>query len=435
MITEQITNQVNLVGYLQIFLRRKWFFIVPLAAGLCVGFLVANSLPKIYESYTVMLVQEEKYDNPIISGLAISTTAAQRLSNLREQILGWNRLVKLAEKLNLTKDIKNQQQFENLILGDLRKNIMVSMRGPSLVRIAFYGKNPDLAQLTVKTITDIFIEENVTAQNQESDIAVTFLEEQLKVYQNKIKESQIASLEDQLKGLLVDSTEDHPLVRDLKAKIASAKEDYMKTHGVLLENPDFVKNPAYEKLKTDLEKELVSIKASPTAPTVAYGSGSGTTDLYKAAAISNITSVLAQDIDVNRTIYNMLLQRLETAKISKRLDASKQGTRYIVLDPPRIPLAPIKPNKFLVTLLGVFLGGALGAGIIVLLEFVDTSILGMDEAKATLDLPVLGAISKIMTSQDVAREKAKNTMRIGVSISAGVIFIALVIIYSVIAKP
>src|SRR3989338_8784755 len=164
MATEQTTNQVNLVGYLQIFLRRKWFFVIPLAAGLCVGFLVANALPKIYESYTVMLVQEEKYDNPIISGLAISTTAAQRLSNLREQILGWNRLVKLAEKLNLTKDIKNQQQFENLILGDLRKNIIVNMRGPSLVRIAFQGKNPDLVQLTVKTITDIFIEENVTAQ-------------------------------------------------------------------------------------------------------------------------------------------------------------------------------------------------------------------------------------------------------------------------------
>ena len=431
--TEQTTSQVNLVGYLQIFLRRKWFFIIPLAAGLCVGFLVANALPKIYESYTVMLVQEEKYDNPIISGLAISTTAAQRLSNLREQILGWNRLVKLAEKLNLTKDIKNQQQFENLILGDLRKNIVVNMRGPSLVRIAFQGKNPDMAQLTVKTITDIFIEENLAAQNQESDIAVTFLEEQLKVYQNKIKESEIAGLEDQLKSLLVDSTEDHPLVRDLKAKIASAKEDYMKTQGTLLENPAFAKNPAYEKMKSDLEKELVGIKASPTAPTVAYGSG--TTDLYKAAALSNITSVLAQDIDVNRTIYNMLLQRLETAKISKSLDASKQGTKYIVLDPPRIPLAPIKPNKFIVTLLGAFLGGALGAGIIVLLEFVDTSILGLDEAKLVLDLPVLGAISKIMTNQDMIREKTKNAMRIGISISAGVIFIALVIIYSVITKP
>ena len=431
MTTEQSTSKVNLVGYLQIFLRRKWFFIIPLAAGLCVGFLVASALPKIYESYTVMLVQEEKYDNPIISGLAISTTAAQRLSNLREQILGWNRLVKLAEKLNLTKDIKTQQQFEGLILGDLRKNIVVNMRGPSLVRIAFQGKNPDMAQLTVKTITDIFIEENVIAQNQESDIAVTFLEEQLKVYQNKIKESEIASLEDQLKSLLVDSTEDHPLVKDLKAKIASVKEDYLKTQGTLLENPDFVKNPAYEKLKSDLEKELVTIKGSPAS----LSGASGTADLYKAAAISNITSVLAQDIDVNRTIYNMLLQRLETARISKRLDASKQGTRYIVLDPPRIPFAPIKPNKFLVTLLGAFLGGALGAGIIVLLEFVDTSILGLDEAKAILDLPVLGAISKIMTEQDMAREKVKNTMRLGISISAGVIFIALVIVYSVITKP
>ena len=154
MITQE-SSQINIMNYLCIFFRRKWFFIIPLILGLGGGFFAANTMPKIFESYTVMLVEEEKFDNPIISGLAVSTTAAQRLRNLREQILGWNRLVKLAEKLNLTQNIKNQRQFENLILNDLRKNINVTMRGPSLVRIAFRGEKPEMTQLTVKTITDI----------------------------------------------------------------------------------------------------------------------------------------------------------------------------------------------------------------------------------------------------------------------------------------
>jgi uncharacterized protein involved in exopolysaccharide biosynthesis len=432
MITQE-SSQINIMNYLCIFFRRKWFFIIPLILGLGGGFFAANTMPKIFESYTVMLVEEEKFDNPIISGLAVSTTAAQRLRNLREQILGWNRLVKLAEKLNLTQNIKNQRQFENLILNDLRKNINVTMRGPSLVRIAFRGEKPEMTQLTVKTITDIFIEENITSQNKESDIAITFLEEQLKIYKNKIKASEIADMEEQLNKLLMDSTEEHPLVKDLRSRIAKAKAQLPPGQEIAMDNPELAKNPVYEKLKQDLEKEIDSIKSSQTAPGSSALSAPQSSDdnFYKIAFLS---TVMARDMNVNQTIYNMLLQRLETAKISKRLEASKEGTRYTVLDPPRLPLTPIKPNKFIITLLGAFFGGALGAGLIVLLELIDMSFLGAEDAKSVLDLPILGEIAKIMTDEDVAREKAKRTMRLGISLTASLSFIFLVLIYSLIHR-
>ena len=433
----QDTTHVNFLNYLRIFFRRKWFFIIPLILGLGVGFFVANTLPKIYESYTVILIEEEKLNNPIISGLAVSRSAAQRLRNLREQILGWNRLVKLADKLNLTKDIKNQKQFENLILNDLRKNIYVSMRGPSLVRIAFQGENPERTQLIVKTITDIFVEENVASQQKESDVAISFLEEQIRIYHTKIKESEIAGMEDQLNALLLDSTEEHPMVKDLRAKTANKKEEMIKEQDLILENPDILKSPAYDRLRTDLEKQIAAIKVTQAivGDSSATDAGKENSDLYKVALMSNISNALARDLGVNQQIYNMLLQRLETAKISKRLEASKEGTRYTVLDPPRLPLSPIKPNKPLVMLIGAFLGGVLGFGLIVLLEVVDASFLGVDEAKAILELPILGAISKIITSDDLAKEKAKRTMRVGITISASIAFVLIVIIYSIINKP
>jgi uncharacterized protein involved in exopolysaccharide biosynthesis len=432
MITQE-TNQINILSYLRIFFRRKWFFITPLLLGLGAGFFSANTLPKIYESYTLILVEEEKLDNPVISGLAVSTSAAQRLRNLREQILGWNRLVKLAEKLTLTHDIKNQRQFENLILNDLRKNINVAMYGPSLVRIAFRGENPGNTQLTVKTITDIFIEENITSQNKESDVAISFLEEQLKIYKNKIKASEIAGMEDQLKNLLVDSTEEHPLVKDLRAKIAKARAELPLDKEIIIENPEFVKNPMYEKLRQDFEKEISSIKISQVTGEISTTASQPSDDnFYKVMLLS---AVMARDLGVNQTIYNMLLQRLETAKISKRLEESKQGTRYTIIDPPRLPFAPVKPNKVIVTLIGAFVGGILGFGLIVLMELIDMSFLGIEDAKAALDLPILGAIAKIMTQEDVAREHARRTMRLGISITASIAFVFIVIIYSIIAKP
>jgi len=423
--------QFNPMHYLKIFFRRKWFVIIPIILGMIIGIIAGNLMPKVYESYTLILVEEEKIINPIISGLAISTSAAQRLSTLRERIMGWFSLVKLTEKMNLAEGIKNQQEYENLILGKLRKNIGVSMRGNSLVRISFRGEKPDMTQQVVKNITDIFIEQNIETQNKESDVAIMFLTEQLKIYQRKIKESEIAAVEDQIKLLMMDSTEEHPMVKDLKSKLAKLQVD--------LDNAEFQpdykisSNPMYTKLKEDLQKEIETMQTNAAATGAApdpLANANLTENLYKAVLVDKLDDVMARDVKVNESIYGMLLQRLETAKITRSLEASKEGTRYTVIDPPRVPLRPIKPNKFMVFMMSAFLGGAAGVGLVLLMEFADASLLGVDEAKAFLEYPILGAISKIITDDDLSKIKAKRTATMGISLAASLSVIFIVLIYS-----
>ncbi len=43
--------------------------------------------------------------------------------------------------------------------------------------------------------------------------------------------------------------------------------------------------------------------------------------------MDKIDTVMARDVNVNEAIYNNLLQRLETAKITQRLQSSKEGTQ------------------------------------------------------------------------------------------------------------
>jgi capsular polysaccharide biosynthesis protein len=130
-------------------------------------------------------------------------------------------------------------------------------------------------------------------------------------------------------------------------------------------------------------------------------------------------------MNVNETIYNMLLQKLETAKITQRLETSREGTRYTVLDPARLPLKPIKPNKFKVILVGIFLGVAIGGGLAFSREFMDQSFLDVEDAKLSLGLPILGAISRITTPEEI--EKERNRKKI-VLISGSAFSITLLII-------
>ncbi len=442
--TESILTSTHIpLRYLKIFFRRKWFIAIPLVVGLIGGIIAGGILPKVYESSSVIMVEEEKTLNPLISGLAISVDIGSRMRTIREQILGWNSLVQLVQRLNLDKNIKTQFEYERLVLG-LRDKVQVRMKGPNLIKIAYTSKEPQEAKKVVQTVNDIFIEENMKSQNRESSIAIDFLKDQIKLYNRKIKESEVADMQDQLKTLLVDSTEEHPMVKDLRLKITQAQKD-VETETIDVDKAKPVpttSNPLYE----NLIKQQID-QATQQAATGSQGkpltsldqvnpTQTGSNDnLYQLLLLDKLDKTMAQDINVNKTIYNMLLQRLETAKITQRLEASKQGTRYTVLDPPRLPLKPVKPNKMLVLIMGIFLGGAAGVGIILLLEFADQSLLGIDEAKEFLELPILGGISKILTEEDIVTSRVKNRFRTVVFTVVSLMLVILSSLYSLLNKP
>jgi len=108
------------VAYLKLFFRRKWLFIGPLFAGAVIGISASLIIPPVYESKAVILVEEQRTINPLIQDLAVSTSFAQRLQSIREQILSWNNLSDLIKKLGLDKKVHNALQYEALV-AELRK--------------------------------------------------------------------------------------------------------------------------------------------------------------------------------------------------------------------------------------------------------------------------------------------------------------------------
>jgi len=428
---QPITKQYQPLDIVKMVFRRKWFIIMPTVIGLVGGIIAANVIPKQYQSSTLILVEEGRVINPLIQGLAVSTSTAQRLAVLREQILGWDRLLQLIKGLDLARDVKTQIQFETLV-KTLRKKIMVELRGPNIIQISFSGTDPLQAQNIVKTITDIFIAENLRQQNKETEDAVAFINDQLALYQKKLKQSEVAKMEEQMIKLLVDSTPKHPLVVELRKKIQSANEEIAKGDYTIKDGKSVSDNAEMKSLKEELkamreELSTSSIDAKDGGVNRTKMATASNEKLYKLLLLDKISQVEAQDADVTKKVYNTLLERLETAKITQRLESSKEGTRYTILDPARLPLKPTKPNKPLVLLMGIFLGACAGIGLVFLVEMFDHSYLSVDEAKMHLTAPVLGAISKIVTQTDVKVQRVHNTRIMGISIVTGVVLLIVVI--------
>lgn len=414
-------SNLTLLNYMKIFFRRKELIFVPAFLGLAIGISAGIVMPKEFRSTTVILVQEGKTDNPLFENIAVSSSVLERLANIKESMLGWNSLVKLVKRLNLDRDIKTSRQFEGLVLG-IRNRLDIRLRSNNIIQLSFIDKDPVQTQAVVQNITDIFIDRNKEIQSKETSDAITFIEQQLKVYKGKIKSAEIAKMQDQLNELLRDSTDRHPLVKELREKIDKEKIE-LSRENLEYTDSETLKIQSNNSIIDSIKSALDQIESKPATPATNGKPPVSGEDIYKVMLLDKLDDVLARDVKINENIYNILLQRLETAKITQRLQASKEGTRYTIIDPPRVPLTPSKPNKPVVALAGLFGGLMLGLGLVFAGEFLDKSFLDVEEAKEFLGTPLLGAISKIITEDTIQHEREQKRWVYSLTIVGGILLV------------
>jgi uncharacterized protein involved in exopolysaccharide biosynthesis len=109
-------------------------------------------------------------------------------------------------------------------------------------------------------------------------------------------------------------------------------------------------------------------------------------------------TLLRRDYDSTKTNYDSLLQRHMQAKIAENLEKRQKGEQFKILDPAPLPLKPWKPNRKVITAVGLLVGLCLGGVFAFTLEFFDSSFHEPEDLERVLDLPVLATIPlKVIT--------------------------------------
>ena len=142
---------------------------------------------------------------------------------------------------------------------------------------------------------------------------------------------------------------------------------------------------------------------------------------------------LQRDRNVYQQIYDQLLQKLENARVSKEIEITHKGETFRILDPAKLPLSPVKPDRLKMILLGIFLGIASGIGSVFGLEYFDHSFKDEDSVEASLKLPVLATIPKIITEADELSAK-RLERKVFIASGAYLFIIVLVFITEFISK-
>ncbi len=101
---------------------------------------------------------------------------------------------------------------------------------------------------------------------------------------------------------------------------------------------------------------------------------------------------LTREIDASRTLRDQFKLAQEGTQISQAL---LMESKFRVVEPARLPLSPIWPNKRMIVLLGLLVGISLGAGAVIVAEFFDNSIKKIEDAEEALGFAVVGTMPRI----------------------------------------
>ena len=249
-------------------------------------------------------------------------------------------------------------------------------------------------------------------------------------------DARIAKLQDQLDVLLLQYTDKHPdiaAIRQQMAELQRRRDDEMK---LLAEEQEAAPAGAsgsseqgqggavYQEIKLAMAEADAEI-AGLTARVNAYRKV--VQDLERAVdTIPEIESELKRlnrDYALNRQQYDELVKRRETARLSHEVDQLGDDIKLKIIEPPRIPLLPIGPQRIQLMSIVLVAGLGSGVGLAFLLSQVNPRFYSTEELKEITQLPVLGAISLVFSQ----RQRTERRMEMAVF---AMVLLGLVSIYS-----
>jgi polysaccharide chain length determinant protein (PEP-CTERM system associated) len=125
--------------------------------------------------------------------------------------------------------------------------------------------------------------------------------------------------------------------------------------------------------------------------------------------------------DSLQTKYDDLMGKLMEARVAHGLEKEQKGERFVLLESPRVPEKPFKPNRLAIMLVGLMLGIGAGTALAALREFSDDAVRNPDYLAAATRFPVLAGIPRIMIESELEAQRRKRLVWVGGAVGAVVL--------------
>ena len=377
---------MNLSDYLRVIRKRKRIIILSFILVLASTFYYTQKLTPIYSTSCKVKIEQRKSVASILTEL-ITWSPGDAMASQANLIKSYQTMEIVAIRLNLIKPAKTDEERTDprrmAIIKGLQGAISAQQVGTTnIIAITAISNKPQKTAELANTVAMVYEQTHFENKKREASNVREFVEEQLDSYALQLQKSQDELQAFRQENPLVtegNATGNAPIQTD--ARISSLEDQIVKSELELITlkskytdaHPQVISlRRKLAKSRQDLSMAIVELAAK-----------------QKALSGKEIRLVqLKRNVAMNQDIYTMFNTKHEEARI---LEAEK-AEDVTVIEKAMVPTTPVKPNKNLNMIIGIFSGILIGLIMAFVSESLDTTIGRIDDIEELLKVPVLGII-------------------------------------------
>ena len=253
-----------------------------------------------------------------------------------------------------------------------------------------------------------------------------------------------AELQAQLDNLLKVYKDKHPAVIAKQAEIARVNEEFENLRHsadkrVAVATQSSKSRGELQKKNLELENDRVQAQIASIEKQIAQKDAERQQNAGQIASleakINTIPNVKVALEGINaryqsaKETYDEILKKKNDAETTVRVETNAQGETIRVQDPANVPVSPVAPKRFLLTLLGAAIGLMIGLMLAACYEVPRMmKIQNLDDAKHYTQLPVLASVPPLLSAAERSWIRRSGWLKLAAGAAAAVGIIPIIVL-------
>lgn len=342
------------------------------------------------EELLVTLTADNSYDVQTPDGEVFSGVLGETLSVPEKNFA--LRIAALTGSIGRTFTLEQRSELKTI--SDIRTSLSVEEQGRNsgILLLRYTAASQDAAQRVLNAISEAYVQQNVARGVANADSGLEFLDKQLPIAEKDVRDAeealniyrrkfQVVDLSFESQAMLTQVEKINADLQQLQSKEDELKRRYTPNH------------PVYQQLLNDrarLQAQLEGLRKE----------ADGLPETQR-----NILN-LTHEVELAQEAYTQLQSRAQEVRVMRASDVGSVR----VIDLAQTAERPVAPRGSVLLLVWTFLGGLLGAGVVLARDALRRGVQGAEQIE-TLGMPVLATINYV-AGGDASANKSNDSQPI-----------------------
>ena len=175
-----------LLTFLKAIGKYRWYGVAIAWVVVLIGWIFVYRMPADYQASARVYVDTQSILKPLMAGMTTTPNVEQQVTFMRRTLISRPNVERVLRMVDLDIKAKDSKEHEKQV-DELMNAIKVTgTERDDIYTISYNNENPKLGKDVVQSLLTIFVEGSFGGKKQDSEKAVQFIDDQIKMYEERL---------------------------------------------------------------------------------------------------------------------------------------------------------------------------------------------------------------------------------------------------------